>query len=380
MKYMGSKRTLLNNGLGEMIESYGSNAQRMVDLFCGSASVAWFAAESLRIPILAADLQEYAVVLARSVLERTGLLDARPIWKAWWERAEKILRASSSWSKALGCSEGSLTVEKVRQARALTSEIQWLGPLWSAYGGYYFSPVQAAVLDALLRTLPRTKPARLACRAALIMTASRCAAAPGHTAQPFRPTPRGRIALQEAWSVKPDIVCEAVLSEICSRAALVASEAIVADALALASALGPGDLVFVDPPYSAVQYSRFYHVLETIARGWCGPVDGAGRYPPSTERPRSRYSLKGQALGEARELVRQLAASGCRVILTFPVAESSNGLTARHWIDLASPWFRIREEHFSGRFSTLGGNNEAHHRRSRQESAEAIVVLDPKGS
>ncbi len=50
-------------------------------------------------------------------------------------------------------------------------------------------------------------------------------------------------------------------------------ETIVGDALQIAKTLNRSDLVFVDPPYSAVQYSRFYHVLEnclcsgTVHRG-----------------------------------------------------------------------------------------------------------------
>ncbi|MCB9133375.1 MAG: DNA adenine methylase [Anaerolineales bacterium] len=35
--------------------------------------------------------------------------------------------------------------------------------------------------------------------------------------------------------------------------------------LQIAATLNNNDLVFVDPPYSSVQYSRFYHVLETVA-------------------------------------------------------------------------------------------------------------------
>ena len=40
----------------------------------------------------------------------------------------------------------------------------------------------------------------------------------------------------------------------------------VADANKAAHQVREGDLVFLDPPYSGVHYSRFYHVLETIAR------------------------------------------------------------------------------------------------------------------
>ena len=40
------------------------------------------------------------------------------------------------------------------------------------------------------------------------------------------------------------------------------------DAAAVARALGPVDLLYVDPPYNARQYTGYYHVPEIIARGW----------------------------------------------------------------------------------------------------------------
>jgi adenine-specific DNA-methyltransferase len=42
----------------------------------------------------------------------------------------------------------------------------------------------------------------------------------------------------------------------------------LADAGEVAARLGPIDLLYVDPPYNARQYSGYYHVPEIIARGW----------------------------------------------------------------------------------------------------------------
>lgn len=41
-----------------------------------------------------------------------------------------------------------------------------------------------------------------------------------------------------------------------------------ADAAAVARKIGPVDLLYLDPPYNARQYSGYYHVPEIIARGW----------------------------------------------------------------------------------------------------------------
>src|SRR6185437_5081441 len=85
------------------------------------------------------------------------------------------------------------------------------------------------------------------------------------------------------------------LRDICSRTAKKKGEAKVGDAVAIAAALNRNDVVFVDPPYSGVQYSRFYHVLETLALGKPVYVSGVGRYPPIGKRPQSEFSNKGEA-------------------------------------------------------------------------------------
>ena len=84
MKYMGSKTALLANGLGQLILDEARTAGRIVDLFCGGSSISWFAAGNTDLPVLATDLQHYAVVLARSVVERTVPLDSFSLAEEWF--------------------------------------------------------------------------------------------------------------------------------------------------------------------------------------------------------------------------------------------------------------------------------------------------------
>ncbi len=60
MKYMGSKRAMLSNGLGDLLRSEMLGAKRFADLFAGSSAVAWFAAEHSECSVLASDLQRLA--------------------------------------------------------------------------------------------------------------------------------------------------------------------------------------------------------------------------------------------------------------------------------------------------------------------------------
>ena len=140
-------------------------------------------------------------------------------------------------------------------------------------------------------------------------------------------------------------------------------------------------MVFVDPPYSDVQYSRFYHVLESVAVGTVGRVTGVGRYPPISERPQSAYSRKEESRGAITELLKAIGANGARVVLTFPAGAASNGLSGEEVRDIASRHFKVRDQLIPGQFSTLGGNGTGGNgkgRPARKQSAVLVLVLRPK--
>src|SRR5690349_5991633 len=92
---MGSKQSMLLNGLGDTILEHGSRSNRIVDLFSGSGAVAWFAAEALDIPVVAVDLQEYAAVMAASVIGRTHAVDPSRLVDVWISPAKRAVGRSS---------------------------------------------------------------------------------------------------------------------------------------------------------------------------------------------------------------------------------------------------------------------------------------------
>jgi adenine-specific DNA methylase len=377
MKYMGSKRSMLTNGLGEMIRHRATYSERIVDLFCGAGAIAWFAAEWTKRPVLAVDLQAYSAVLAGAIIERTMPIDSDVLEDEWLGRARRARSRLRLWGRSLallGCEQKTETL--VSRARELCEEASNVGPIWGAYGGHYYSPAQALTFDFLLKYLPQKPMERTVCLAALIASASKCAAAPGHTAQPFQPTERAGVFVREAWALDPIVYCRRNRAELGPRHARVRGRASVADAVEFAQQLQPDDLAIVDPPYSAVQYSRFYHVLETLARGHRVSVEGSGRYPPRAERPQSLFSLKTQPTMALERLLANLSTVGCIVLLTFPSGRCSNGLSGDIVLKIAQASFDVKEKLIYGRFSTLGGNNA--HRLSRLRSSELLLLMRPK--
>lgn len=373
---MGSKRVMLQNGLGDILASEGRTASRVVDLFCGSGSVSWFAATELRVPVLACDLQRFATTLAGAVIERTRVIEMEDIETRWLARAGRVRSRLAGWAEARDLDESNLRTEALqRRARELCS-LPLAGArhlIWQHYGGHYFSPGQALTFDAMRRALPEDREFRTSCLAAMVIAASQCAASPGHTAQPFKATGGAAKYLREAWARDPLLLVRRAAHRICALHAMRPGVAEEADANEVASTLRETDLVFVDPPYSGVQYSRFYHVLETVARGACGPVDGVGRYPPPPERPNSRYSRVGRSRQAMRELLETLAGRGCTVVVTFPEEECSNGLSGEEIENIAGRVFRVEAKTVTSRFSTLGGNRT--NRSARKITRELILVL-----
>ena len=376
VKYMGSKRWMLRNGLADLIHSRVSQHERFVDLFCGSSAVSWHVASNYAVPVLASDLQEFCRVLAAAVVCRTRVLGHYWI-DSWVDGATASAPDHPLFEAAKNlqdCSERIGIVEYTAAARELCSKGHT--PITAAYGGHYFSPLQAIYLDSLRNTIPRRRPHRMPALAALVQAASACAASPGHTAQPFGPTASAEPYLRHAWA--KDVVQR--VRHHAERLSAIGSkkegEALSGDANTVASGLSDGDLVFIDPPYSSVHYSRFYHVLETIAAGGRIEVSGVGRYPPRELRPRSRYSLPSEADSALHQLLETIGERRSGVIVTFPAAVASNGLSGQRVIDIARNWFTVDYIKVKSRFSTLGGNTR--NRSARVRTEELLLSLAPK--
>ena len=175
MKYMGSKKTMLKNGLGELLLQEAPKANRVFDPFCGSSSVVWFLAEQTDRQIIAGDLQKFSTDLANALLLRNAPLKTDELltlenWVTLSKSFHEIIRVELEFKK---------TKKFVLENRKLSSKNSF--PIANAYGGYYFSIDQALKIDSLLFFLPEHEPIRSLAFSSLIEAASQCVAAPGDT-------------------------------------------------------------------------------------------------------------------------------------------------------------------------------------------------------
>ncbi len=335
-------------------------------------------AQNYNVQVIAADLQLYSTSLASAVISRTSaMLDAEWI-EGWFELASSRLDTEDRFRDAIELQSQlqELPVDFiVKAARSLCASAEEL-PISLSYGGYYLSPWQSMWLDALRQALPADEVIKSIALASLIQTTSRVSASPGHTTQPFKANDTAGRFLLEAWRRDVVVLVKSSAIDIGSKYAQKKGEAICGDTLKVAELAQPGDLAFLDPPYSGVHYSRFYHVLETVARGFAGGAEGTGRYPPPSERPNSDFSITSKAGRAFDMLLQTLADRGASAIVTFPAGAASNGLSGEAVRDIAEQHFQIDLEKVSSRFSTLGGNTK--NRTARHDTHELILRLSPR--
>ena len=102
-------------------------------------------------------------------------------------------------------------------------------------------------------------------------------------------------------------------------------------------------VIYADPPYTDDQYSRYYHLYETLLL-YDYPLSlGIGRYRP--DRFRSQYSLKTQVREAMTSLISNCSKLGTRLVLSYP--ENSLIPNSREFI------VSLLERHFGNSYSVL---------------------------
>ena len=377
---MGSKRNLLQNELGELLLQHSLGKKRFIDLFSGSGIVATYMAKNTHLEVIGVDLQSYTKVMLDAILTRTNKHDITYLVDVWIPKIKNIRKNSQYWKQIAALENfDNKDLTYVMSNRELCSQKSHIGPVFNAYGGYYFNALQALTIDYMLKYLPDNESDKLLCHAAIIASASQYSASPGHTAQPFNPSnEKGLKHIIEAWSKDPLEYFERKLYSLANEYVNTLGKSVTADALDVCKNLTKDDLVFIDPPYSGVQYSRFYHVLETIARNTKYDVTGVGRYPEITERPQSLFSNVGTSKKALEDLLTALSKTNATVVITYPEKECSNGLSGDYILEIADEYYETSKIQLRSKFSTMGGNNS--NRDSHMHYEELILVLNPKSA
>jgi len=250
------------------------------------------------------------------------------------------------------------------EAKADTSAGHYqLATLYFSAG--YFGLRQAIQLDALRFAIDSLdedcEVSRDWLLASWLGAASTVINAPGHTAQFLQPndaTGFGRIRRywrRSLWDEFQTRLLE--LKPIGSSQWRRRNGVVNSDALAL---MKYGDLrgvgaVYADPPYTKDQYSRYYHVYETLYRYDFPDSHGAGRV--RSDRFSTGFCLKSGVVGAFEELFDAVASRGIPLILSYPTEGllASRGLTVP---DLLTDRLNLAAVHsFQAQHSTMGASS-----------------------
>jgi adenine-specific DNA-methyltransferase len=244
---------------------------------------------------------------------------------------------SRAWSATLKSKRAARYNEFQRALDAVSGQAvshqEAYGCFTRLYSNAYFSFIQCAEIDSIRGALDNLRGFGIITSRqfdwallALGRSALRVANTTGHFAQYLTPSEKNfkRVAQQFARSVFGEW-----LSDLTAIRPLGTSQwrqsntATRASCDSLLRGLGKSSgvsVVYCDPPYTDDQYSRFYHVWETLVLYDYPSVTGKGLYRPG--RFTTDFSLRSKVADAFRALVAEVASTGADLVLSYP----SNGL------------------------------------------------------
>ncbi len=353
--YLGGKTKYLRH-ISQALDELDPNQDRSVlDLFAGSGVVAFEAANKR--PTVANDIQEYTRVLVNGQVQ--GFCGRESEFRAAILAEYARLAALPEIDEVLSCerrtyssgdpekisqilSRGSLSAypEEVPGRAKLLDSALGVERLvcFSYYGGVFFSYQQALWIDVICRIArsERWGDPSAGLLVAILMAATHVSSVGSHFAQPIAAIDRQgtikrdlikRVANKRLAAVENSI--ERAIDQVAKSAP--PRENLIATRLDFSKALEEhalGAVVYADPPYTREHYSRFYHVLETIAlgddpglsrsnlRGGSEPSRGLYR----AERHQSPFSILGAAENAFDQLYSAASNRGAPVLLSYSPA------------------------------------------------------------
>jgi adenine-specific DNA-methyltransferase len=345
IRYMGTKKSLapdVRRAIGSLHPS-----GRVADLFSGVGSVSAELAPDF--PVLANDVLKFAAAILRARFteyERTSATDVARRLLPRFIKAHGVLSDDFDHrikTESIAATSQAALLAYMSEAPHVGSSPEWQSLAEQAsssrgvghyrlatlyFSGGYFSTSQAIELDSIRYAIDGLAKdsnrdwllgAWIAAAAALIN-------APGHTAQYLKPSSESAYTrLRRQWrrSVWDSFIGKLdSLERSGDRRWRTANTVTEKDALDLVGSLPERgvDVVYADPPYTRDQYSRFYHVYETLFRYDYPDSTGAGRY--RSDRFVTPFSHASRAKNVFEDFFGSVASTGLAMVLSYP----DNGL------------------------------------------------------
>lgn len=426
LNYLGSKLRLLDF-IEEQVESVTPKEAAICDLFAGSGCVSYRLSQNHI--VYTCDIQHYSKVICNAMLQRQtvtpsivlDLIDniehsafarLKEAFAPLIQLEEKAIEGKQLEILTQIIENGSVEIFRIENTQSLLSSTQLrvIKKLTSNglmgkesvisryYGGVYFSYKQAVQVDIILSSIRRISDTanKNLFLAALLSTVSDVAVTVGkHFAQPIK-------ARDSKGNIKPLVYNKSVKDkgiDVLSLFIEWVDKYLSLTQTDFAHTVFQGDYmeclnslpdnvttVYADPPYTRDHYSRFYHVLETIAlddipeistvtmNGTTHISNGIYR----KDRHQSPFCIKSKAPKAFDDMFRSIARTKRNLLLSYSPYDESKGshprvVTMQQLIEIAQRHFKNVEVVSAGYF-THNKFNSTEHFLAASNEAEVLIV------
>ena len=290
IKYSGNKLRLLPT-IVWLVRQVVKNGGTILDLMAGTHCVGYALKRQYR--IYANDIQEYSFVIGKAFIEHGGYSINRDL-------AEK---------------------ELMRDIRKNQKDPKFY-LFQKTYPNTYFTASQCKEIDnirAAIETVPT--PQRELYLTVLMSAMCYTSNTTGHFAEYLNKTPSNTRSVQELFFKKCEDLTVVANSYANTVFNLDYNSFLSGTEQELTEIVESSDLIYVDPPYSAAQYSRFYHLLETLVKYDYPSVKFKGRY--RSDRYFSDFCRKSRAQTELDHALGRLSEINNKFVLLSYVDSNS---------------------------------------------------------
>lgn len=311
LRYMGSKLALVDI-IAPIVHEYAAG-RGVVDLMAGTHAIGYALKPHAR--VWANDVQHYSQVIGQALLGPCKLAPGQLVHQL----AREYL---------------------ARQRKGFFEEV---------YSNTYFSPEQCRDIDAIRTAIMALDPpVQPLCLTALMAAMSYCQSTPGHFAQ-FLPREHRRVQalrrlrLLDVFRHKIEELEEGLVEGKGENTI----SGVAAEEFSIPQAAGVG---YLDPPYTGDQYSRFYHLLETVVLNDSPAVKHKARY--RQDRFRSNFCYPSRV----EEAFLRILSVWAKADLPLVISYSVRGLLPLDRLhSLArSHYHRVRQRNIDRRHSSMG--------------------------
>ncbi|KNY30476.1 DNA methyltransferase [Pseudobacteroides cellulosolvens] len=409
LNYQGSKNNL-HSFIYKALEPYIKEGKAILDIFSGSGAISNMFRDNYQ--VFANDVECYASIIADSILNQPDLKNISD-FLAYFENqynkfckqlAKPLLSYIHDEKKALENNNFDVLLElyadyptvwneknsAITNAPLTVESIKNYNDYYlfvSYYASSYFGIEQSLEIDSIIKTIHAQKDEyQNALFSCLFFAMKECVfSKDGHMAQPLSLEKNQSRLFQQRNKHVYDLFIKKFkeyvnipLSKFAGKNAIFNSNF---EDLLNKDIFSNVGLVYADPPYTDMQYSRYYHLLNVAAKyeypnltttntGYTKGLYTEGRY-------QSKLSQRGFAKGQLEKLIQFCSKSKTNLALSYAYPENAQTQATDRYTISIDELISLAKKHFGdSQVSVVKQSyNHANHRNSAQKKVLEYLIL-----